>query len=198
MIGYLIHRDARVQWDNALERLGVEPLSRVRTLIHYELYTYPDERARDLALVAVSLADDLQARKVGDLESRFLRALSNHKSRDIDPAEAVALHRGYSLLRDKEFLGKRNAAAHRAWVTMRLWAALAHADLWTHEVEVSFEIDGERSVVRERAVSPEHARRVAAKVRRAQRERLGPTNDGIRFDRTMIRPLVLETRPEAA
>lgn len=208
MQGILFHKSHSDAMSEALADHNIEPIEQVRVLLHWWLFVFEGDRQTELAATVLTLRGlippGLTGKRRSALEPKLvpagvlpdvLRALSNRKPEDITAPEAEMWHEGYRRLQKEGFLPGGNSFAHRAWVTMRWEKAQIERQAWTHHVTVSTVIAGEMIAITERAVSEAQAFRLAAKMRRDQRYRLGV--DRHQPFKSAVRPVMFKTAEAA-
>lgn len=201
MLGILVHKDQIGEADDLMNDFNLSPDHQVKRCLHWWLYVFNDECSRDVAAVTARLMEflpdasaDPDCRNPKLLEDRaaaaLLAALSQPKVGDLKPCEEMGMKAGYAALAKRGLIGLDNAAAHQAWVTMKVERLAIARGLWTHDVIVTAQVGPHRETVCDRAVSKAHAERKAAKMRKDIRTRYGiPARDlGLRLE-TTIRPV---------
>ena len=183
MLGILIHEDDLADARRLIEDNpdAFNPDRIVRRCLHWWLIVFDDAQH----LLAHAVAGRLIGlREFGQTEwepkllddvvtAELLAALSQPKVGDLTLAEEAAMKAGYTALARRGLIGPGNAAAHQAWVTMKVERLAIARGLWTHEVIVTAQVGPNRETVRDRAVSEAHGQRKAAKMRKDIRVRYG-------------------------
>lgn len=152
-----------------LEGMGVEVADTINAFENRVLLF--DDLGR--AALVDGLANAEGATVINGEEAEELRKLANPKPRSMSSRQALEYRAGYNRIVSDRLLGKYNAAAHKAWVTMFEWRAAINRGEFTHGVSVTFEVAGQRTTVEDKAVSVKHAEALIRKIRREQRKKLG-------------------------
>lgn len=182
MLGILIHnRDLADARQMIAESDAFNPDRIVRRCLHWWLMVFYDAQYLEAQAVTARLIGLREFGKASyqpkllnnEATADLLAALSQPKVGDLSPDEERGMVQGYRALAARGIIGPSNAAAHNAWVTMKVERWMISKGLFSHSVSVTANIGPHRETVNDKAVSKAHADRKAAKMRKDMRERFG-------------------------
>ncbi|MDA0743083.1 MAG: hypothetical protein O3B99_00050 [Proteobacteria bacterium] len=207
MLGILIHsRDLDDAKRLIADNDAFNPDRIVRRCLHWWLMVFDDAQYLEAQAVTARLIGLREFGKASyqpkllssEATADLLAALSQPKVGDLTPSEERGMMRGYRALADRGIIGHANAAAHKAWVTMKVERWMISKGLFSHSVSVTANIGPHRETVNDKAVSKAHADRKAAKMRKDMRERFGIRrgDKGLTFETNIARLPVTRSREQ--